>query len=133
MIVIRKNEINRVALEFPQLESDDTYFMFAFKYEGITEDYYMYMTASDISSAANRYSLFEIEEGVDVQLEIGQWNYGVWVSKEDWGTFSNPNSIPPAKVSGSIQQGRLLVRDLSGGSTYSGVVQSPEDENSVYK
>ena len=133
MIVIRKNEINRVALEFPQLESDDTYFMFAFKYEGITEDYYMYMTASDISSAANRYSLFQIEEGVDVQLEIGQWNYGVWVSKEDWGTFSNPNSIPPTNVSGSIQQGRLLVRDLSGGSTYSGVVQLPEDENSVYK
>jgi hypothetical protein len=132
MILINKDSINRFALEFPQLESDETNFLFSFQYQGTTDDYYVYFTASDISSACNRYSLFEIDE-VELQLELGQWEYNVWVSNNDWGTFSNPNVDPPQNISGSIQTGRVIVKGQITEPVYDGTPIYVEDPDSVYK
>ena len=139
MILINKNSTNRFALEFPQLESSETYFLFSFQYEGTSDDYYIYFTASDISSACNRYSLFEVTESdgeeVDtIKLELGQWEYNVWVSDADWGTFSNPNVEPPAKISGSIQTGRVVVQgQTTTEPVYEGTPIEVVDPNEVYK
>lgn len=139
MILINKNSTNRFALEFPQLESSETYFLFSFQYEGTSDDYYIYFTASDISSACNRYSLFEVTESDDeevdtIKLELGQWEYNVWVSDADWGTFSNPNVTPPAKISGSIQTGRVVVQgQTTTEPVYEGTPIEVVDPNEVYK
>jgi hypothetical protein len=139
MILINKNSTNRFALEFPQLESSETYFLFSFQYEGTSDDYYIYFTASDISSACNRYSLFEVTESDDeevdtIKLELGQWEYNVWVSDADWGTFSNPNVEPPAKISGSIQTGRVVVQgQTTTEPVYEGTPIEVVDPNEVYK
>ena len=139
MILINKNSTNRFALEFPQLESSETYFLFSFQYEGTSDDYYIYFTASDISSACNRYSLFEVtesdgEEVGTIKLELGQWEYNVWVSDADWGTFSNPNVEPPAKISGSIQTGRVVVQgQTTTEPVYEGTPIEVVDPNEVYK
>ena len=139
MILINKNSTNRFALEFPQLESIETYFLFSFQYEGTSDDYYMWFTASDISSACNRYSLFEIEESDGgevgtIKLELGQWEYNVWVSDTDWGTFSNPNVEPPENISGSIQTGRVVVKgQTTTEPVYKGTPIEVADPDSVYK
>lgn len=139
MILINKNSTNRFALEFPQLESNDIFFMFSFQYEGTTDPYYMWFTASDISSACNRYSLFELtesdgEEVGTIQLEVGQWEYNVWVSDTDWGTFSNPTYSLPASIGSSIQTGRVIVKgQTTVEPVYIGVSEIVIDPNSVYK
>lgn len=139
MILINKNTTNRFALEFPQLESSEIYFLFSFQYEGTLDDYYIYFTASDISSACNRYSLFEVtesdgEEVGTIKLELGQWEYNVWVSDTDFGTFSNPNVEPPLSISGSIQTGRVVVKgQTTTEPVYQGANIEVADPDSVYK
>jgi hypothetical protein len=61
---------------------------------------------NDLSLSFTRYNLFNVIEGVDLDLEEGQWDYRVY---QTGLTAGNPDILDPDTFEGIVEIGRLRV------------------------
>lgn len=125
MIYIEKDTTNQFAVEatcgLPQ--ADNLFLIMGILWEGEIDKQWRVIELEDISPVECRYNLFEITEssmgtdaiwcllGEEVRLELGQYQYYIWGSPEPWieGSPGYDGKEPPAKLSGAIANGRLIV------------------------
>jgi hypothetical protein len=123
MIYIRKNNLNKIALELSNLlpSTPSNTFLFEFVYEGNQNRYSRFFYTPDISVYQNRYNLFDIDENFlgatgttafnPIQLEPGQYYYNVYSS-----TFSvDFNDLSPF-TSSILSTGRMVVAGTISGT-----------------
>jgi len=71
MILIQKNQLNKVCLTLSELENPSLPINWLFRFVLDQDDSYEYLLfLDDISTAPSRYNLFELTEGVDVTFKF---------------------------------------------------------------
>ena len=107
MIFLERNKINKVALSCGNTD-EPLFFMFEFlrEYKGEPE----YLAALDISTKKERYRLFEIELGVDIELVGGQYAYKVYSSPDAFGDTPGDAEV--------VEEGRMVVEESTVKNIY---------------
>jgi hypothetical protein len=130
MIYIEKDTTNQFAVEatcgLP--EADNLFLIMGILWEGESFKQWRVITLNEESPAPMRYNLFSFTEssmgsegvwyetpiGVPepedaIKLELGQYQFFIWGAAEPWDSTDYDGSFPPAKTSGAITNGRLIV------------------------
>jgi hypothetical protein len=106
MIRIIKEEIN--ALPFTLNESGSaTNWILQLKYKE-TGEQVLYLLESDLDQSLNpeRYNQFNVNDPLDLDLEVGQWDYYVWATGL---TAGDPDVLSLTMSFGVVEIGRLNV------------------------
>lgn len=115
MIYIEKGEINTFALTLTEVTTlVDPYYLFVFEGEYNTATEPIYWVGADVSNWPQRYNLFTLEEGVDVDFVKGQYTYSVYESATPITIDENTNT----DELNLIEEGRLVVAGASVSSIY---------------
>lgn len=115
MIYIEKGQVNTFALTLSEVTTLlDPFYLFVFEDEFNTTSTPLLWVGVDSSSYPYRYNLFTLEEGVDIDLVKGQYNYKVYESSTpiviDENTNLNDYNL--------IEEGRLVVSGVPVSSIY---------------
>lgn len=128
MISITRETTNEFALELSCLiPSDHIYFCFGFVREEIPFTQWQWYITPDNSPATRRYNLFSLTESyvgatgatgvtgatganpTTMRLDLGQYQYYVWAATGPWDISNYSPTGPPAPLTSSISEGRLVV------------------------
>lgn len=106
MIYIEQGTFNNIVLTLTENATiPNPFWLFEFENEYNTESQPIYWTMSDVSSYPERYNLFQLIEGVDVNLIKGQYVYKVYESADpiiiDENTTSENLDL--------VEEGRMVV------------------------
>lgn len=107
MIYLNKDEENIFVLTLSESSQiENPVWLFKFTWETDLDPTPVYWIGTDSSSYTYRYNKFELEEGVDLTLNIGQHSYKV---------FEAPEGSTPVDETGLtlIEEGRLLVSGVA--------------------
>lgn len=94
MILLRKDQLNRVALTLTELANpaNPSFWLFVFKLEQAQgdEEYSKRVQLVDLSLITDRYNYFEIIEGVDITFDmVGFYEYYIYQMPNDTSTDEN--------------------------------------------
>ena len=128
MISITRETTNTFALELSCLiPSNYDFFCFGFVREEIPFTQWQWYITPDNSPAPNRYNLFSLTESylgatgatgvtgatganpTSMRLDLGQYQYIVWAATGPWDISNYSPTGPPAPISQSISEGRLVI------------------------
>lgn len=137
-IYLKKDFTNRVVLTLQESSSlENPNYLFVFENIYNKDSFPVNFTTTDISNYKSRYNLFEITEnvtgsttgGTSVSLSLtpGQYKYSVYESSASTLSISATTGI-------IIEQGRMVVDDVSINSTYIDEVipEQNNDSPSIY-
>jgi hypothetical protein len=106
MIYIEQGETNKIVLTLTENATIvNPYWLFEFENEYNTDSQPIYWTMSDESAYPERYNLFELIEGVEVNLIKGQYFYKVYESADP--IIIDPNTTPDGL--NLVEEGRMVV------------------------
>jgi hypothetical protein len=115
MIYIEKDILNTIVLTLTENSTlSNPYYIFKFENEFNTATEPIYFYSPDTSTSKPRYNKFELEEGEDLTLIIGQYKYEVFESA------TVPKLSLPNPVSGLhlVEEGRMVVDGVLTNSIY---------------
>jgi hypothetical protein len=106
MIYIDKGQTNEFALTLTESSTiTNPVYLFKFTWEMNESLLPVYFIGLDTSPYPNRYNLFNLEEGVDATLNIGQYRYEVYET-------SDPNPVDETGLD-KVEEGRMVVDGVS--------------------
>lgn len=115
MIYIEKGQVNTFALTLSEVTTlVDPFYLFVFEEEFNTEFTPILWEGVDSSSYPYRYNLFTLEEGVDLDLNKGQYTYSVYESSIPIIIDENTDLTD----FNLIEEGRLVVSGVPISSIY---------------
>tara|TARA_R110000868_G_scaffold119142_4_gene315662 strand:+ start:5438 stop:5818 length:381 start_codon:yes stop_codon:yes gene_type:complete len=108
MILLQKNQLNKVALTLTELANplNPNYWLFVFKLEQSQgdEEYSKRVQFTDLSIETDRYNYFEITEGVDITFDmVGFYEYYIFQMPDQISTDENDGllvEVGKANISG---------------------------------
>lgn len=106
MIYIEQGVLNTIVLTLTENATiANPFWLFEFENEYNTDSQPIYWTMSDQSAYPERYNLFQLIEGTDVNLIKGQYFYKVYESADP--IIINPNTSPDGLR--LVEEGRMVV------------------------
>lgn len=106
MIYIQDEQVNTFALTLTENATiSEPYFLFKFQWEFDMTSSPIYWVGTDTSPYPERYNLFTLEEGVDLDLRFGQYTYTVYESPIDITVDENTTE----EDLNELEEGRMVV------------------------
>jgi hypothetical protein len=108
MIRIIKDEINQLAFTLTEDGTPANWILQMIYKETNEEVLYLLESNEDLSLNTLRYNQWDIIDPIDLDLEVGQWDYRIWATGL---TAGNPDVLSLTQSLGIIEIGRLNVEE----------------------